>query len=368
MPRLNQEPSTAFILGAGFSNCSGLPTQAKFSELMLSDKFDDQIDIMITQIIKDFLTKVFGWQERKELPSLEDIFTCIDLSASTGHNLGFYYAPKHLRSLRRMLIYRIFSVLNIHFDYSGDIRKLLEAFHISTNSVSRCNFIVLNWDIVLEKHLKALDSGIRINYCTPCYDWSHPNLLSASDGVPVCKMHGSSNWVYCDNCKSMFYNLDEKLSLRLKAGLEMSDFEHFNINLSGGQFNSMIDGSFEEGKCKLCGNRLSTHIATFSYRKSFRTPSYSSIWYHAERLLSESDHWVFIGYSLPEADYEFKHLLKSAQLRKSDQDSISRKRIEVVVKDPKTCKKFKTFFGPDTIYKCHNKGLAEYVSKLNPII
>ncbi len=127
----NQESTTTFILGAGFSNCSGLPTQEKLSELLLSDKSDDQIDIMTTQIIKDFLTRVFGWQERKELPSLEDIFTCIDLSASTGHNLGFYYAPKHLRSLRRMLIYRTFSGLNVHFEYSEDIRKLLERISIN---------------------------------------------------------------------------------------------------------------------------------------------------------------------------------------------------------------------------------------------
>ena len=31
-------------------------------------------------------------------------------------------------------------------------------------------------------------------------------------------------------------------------------------------------------------------------------------------LLQQADRWVFIGYSLPQADYQFKHLLKSAQL------------------------------------------------------
>jgi hypothetical protein len=37
-------------------------------------------------------------------------------------------------------------------------------------------------------------------------------------------------------------------------------------------------------------------------------------WLSAERLLRGADKWVFIGYSLPAADYEFKHLLKRVQL------------------------------------------------------
>ena len=37
-------------------------------------------------------------------------------------------------------------------------------------------------------------------------------------------------------------------------------------------------------------------------------------WLSAEQLLRAADKWVFIGYSLPPADYEFKHLLKRVQL------------------------------------------------------
>jgi hypothetical protein len=37
-------------------------------------------------------------------------------------------------------------------------------------------------------------------------------------------------------------------------------------------------------------------------------------WLSAERLLRQAKKWVFIGYSLPAADYEFKHLLKRVQL------------------------------------------------------
>jgi hypothetical protein len=37
-------------------------------------------------------------------------------------------------------------------------------------------------------------------------------------------------------------------------------------------------------------------------------------WYSAERILRSAANWIFIGYSLPGADFEFKYLLKRIQL------------------------------------------------------
>ena len=94
-------------------------------------------------------------------------------------------------------------------------------------------------------------------------------------------------------------------------------------------------------KCINCGSSLDTHIATFSFRKSFRTHAYPSIWYHAERMLSEAKQWIFIGCSFQEADYEFKHLLKVAQLRNRSMPEIT----VVVKEDCNALLKFQAFFG-----------------------
>jgi hypothetical protein len=40
-------------------------------------------------------------------------------------------------------------------------------------------------------------------------------------------------------------------------------------------------------------------------------------WFEAEQLLMDAERWIFIGYSLPPADYEFKYLLKRTQLCRS---------------------------------------------------
>jgi hypothetical protein len=71
----------------------------------------------------------------------------------------------------------------------------------------------------------------------------------------------------------------------------------------------------EAFKCCYCGDvELSTRIATFSYRKALDFPMFHHSWLLAERKLRNSGRWVFIGYSLPSADFEFKYLLKRVEL------------------------------------------------------
>jgi hypothetical protein len=68
-------------------------------------------------------------------------------------------------------------------------------------------------------------------------------------------------------------------------------------------------------------------------------------WLSAERLLRDADKWVFIGYSLPPADYEFKHLLKRVQLARGDDN---KPEFVVITGGPRTKETFDTyqrFFG-----------------------
>jgi hypothetical protein len=222
-------------------------------------------------------------------------------------------------------------------------------------------FLVLNWDIVLEKHLARMAPAILPDYACELSDWhNRNNVPSTARQVPVCKMHGSSNWVYCENCKCLFYDLNEKLSLRTKAGLIKADFRLFDERFTGALFDSSLGIDPHERHCPLCDNMVSTHIATFSYRKSFRTHAYPSIWHRAERILSEADRWVFIGYSLPKADYEIKHLLKVAQLSMAHKRRNRKLEIDVVVKGNSALGDYESVLGRGT-FTFHSDGLAGYV-------
>jgi hypothetical protein len=75
-------------------------------------------------------------------------------------------------------------------------------------------------------------------------------------------------------------------------------------------------------KCPYCAVDLSVRLATFSYQKALRAPLFQTSWLEAEKALRESRRWVFIGYSLPAADYEFKCLLKRIELARKNRPEI----------------------------------------------
>jgi len=99
-------------------------------------------------------------------------------------------------------------------------------------------------------------------------------------------------------------------------------------------------------------------LVTFSFRKAFSIPQFQALWEQAHTILSDIDSWLFIGYSMPDADFEFKHLLKSAQLARKEPKNWS---ASVILKDDAEAEdRYKSFFGlkDDNIYQ---GGLSNWV-------
>ena len=101
--------------------------------------------------------------------------------------------------------------------------------------------------------------------------------------------------------------------------------------------------------CPICGVDLGVRLATFSYQKALRAPMFESSWLQAEKALRRAHKWVFIGYSLPAADFEFKYLLKRVELARKTAPEIL-----VVTKtnrndpdDSPAVRSYKRFFGED---------------------
>jgi hypothetical protein len=108
---------------------------------------------------------------------------------------------------------------------------------------------------------------------------------------------------------------------------------------------------------------VSTHMATFSFTKSYRTYAYPAIWQAARRVLADSDVWIFVGYSLPDADYEFKHMLKSAQLSFEKRKNHRPLKIQVILKENERAeRRYRGFFGRkiDCVFQ---HGLEGYVAE-----
>lgn len=338
------------ILGAGFSKNSGLPVQAEIPELLIENQNENEFENSISHVIKGFYEDTFCFSKGSVLPNLDDILTCIDISTNSGHHLGIKYSSMHLRAIRRFIVYRLYSVLQKNYVYSEDVVKLVGSLR---ENYSRVDFIVLNWDTVLENYIYLIEPEITIDYCNGGKQLRRGTFNEAKEALKIIKIHGSSNWLFCDNCRELFIDSNGDIPLIKKAGFKAMDFELFD-EFKGTPVN------LEREKCIICGDYISSHIATFSFRKSFRENSFPQVWNMAEEVLTNSDKWIFIGYSLPQADYEFKHLLKIAELKLNH---IRERKLEidvVLLNSTTTISAYKSFFG-ERIAKICNGGIAEYL-------
>lgn len=363
---LPRRPKLALILGSGFSKDAGLPTTSdiptKFfvtpSKTVLTPKLEEEI----RKILRKFWEDIFGYTGG-EPPSLEDHFTMLDLAANSGHHLGTYYSPKRLRAIRRMSIHRVFSLVTFGKKKKPYIRAMLS----SLNKKFDLSIVTLNWDIIVERHLENYANSTKLPFHYPIEAFAlsgkHANQPWPHYGVPLMKMHGSTNWVYCDSCRRIYAGRIASTALNRKTFLEPDDFKLFDVK---NEIANQLEDMANDRDCLHCGNKLAGRVATFSYRKAFSIAQFQVLWERAHAYLREADAWLIIGYSLPEADFEFLHLLKSSQLARKKPVQLP---IEVVVQgSADTIKRYQQFFG---LKKQHIKsgGIKKWTEKsLNEFI
>jgi hypothetical protein len=176
-------------------------------------------------------------------------------------------------------------------------------------------FVSLNWDTVAEERMIEVHPELTVSYGQGFSaagfptDGARITRIGHGSGVTLetAKIHGSINWLYCDNCRQVFWFSPQE-SPRI-AGQLLGPIE-WGIIAPGSKVVRR-----RQWECDRCaGVKLSTRIATFSYRKALDFPMFQQSWDAAERHLANSRRWVFIGYSLPAADFEFKYLLKRIEL------------------------------------------------------
>jgi hypothetical protein len=86
---------------------------------------------------------------------------------------------------------------------------------------------------------------------------------------------------------------------------------------------------------------------------------FSTIWDNTFNLLRDASEWIFVGYSLPEADFQLRHMLKRAQLAHSGESPL---KITVVTGGTgATAERFDRFFG-NALQPVVRKGFNEWAS------
>jgi hypothetical protein len=351
---------TVYIVGAGFSSYAGLPLTTNFTDAMLKARgFSAGPSKLIVDFVSQFIRDSFDISVKAtgdKWPDLEDIFTCVDLSANSGHHLGGRFAPADLRTVRRSVLSRIIRMLDQSYKAGRKAKSpdwlLLDNF-FSGIDLTQAGFVSMNWDNVIERKIQLNLDGPFIDYGCDAIAAGVPDLPNPDDFntdkqylkallkarvvsqgkplsdaesakcVPVIKIHGSINWLYCDNCRRLFWVHPDQASMIADQLITTDDLRRMEKILGKKGVASKQDtiDKLKRNPPMLCvctdDVRLGARIATFSYRKALEFPMFQKSWFAAEGLLREAEEWVFLGYSLPAADFEFKYLLKRTQLSRS---------------------------------------------------
>ncbi|MGJ3241512.1 MAG: hypothetical protein ACFE0O_00935 [Opitutales bacterium] len=320
---------TVYVLGAGFSAGAGLPVQSRILGNILSklgysfsgilateteEKFQQDLDEKIAQL-STFIETSFPHPDQL----LEDIFTLLEQTiAADGHFKGFgRSALQEIRATWIDVLVGYFHALTTGYLESGAtvgqrftaalLQKRIQA-GLESDQIS---IVSLNWDSLIEDSFYQVleqTGGIGkgdIDFCiytSPLEDSPHtPSTKQKAGGIfnlKLLKLHGSTNWLRCPNSNRIYTALGSaKNPYELYVCPRKSPFieEHFTDS-----------GEAEDSPF------LEPFIITPSFSKVFDQPHIQTTWQNAYVELREASKIVFIGYSLPDADYHFRTLLRRA--------------------------------------------------------
>jgi len=386
---IQQESSgkVVYILGAGFSKPAGAPSQAEILEEIFKLESEPPRMKRAQNALRDFLKNDLRISIAKiKDVALEDIYTPIDRCIADGTSLKSKTASNlviirgHLECLIATAITR--KIENHQAFHAGANAYITDfARHLVDKAAKRAQLakdtqdatpakqydpfsvISLNWDILLDNALhKALQEecgktgdydpfGV-VDYC--CYISSvDPGDSRIRSGlwslgckgynVKLLKLHGSMNWLQCPNCQRLFVQFGNKQEIQDRIG--ETRCRH----------------------CQKCGyeNYLSGSLVMPTFLKDLSNFQLKLVWQNAGVELLEAKRLVFIGYSLPNADYEFRQLLSrmvhpeatiTVVLHKRDGDEADRRLEEEKAR-------YRNFFGKRTV-AFDTSGVDEFVKQL----
>jgi len=334
IPMDSPQTKTVYVLGAGFSAGAGLQLQNDVLRGLL-----DEISYSFSGIIPDTSEKEFQERLKNDLNEirtfigkcfpntdqpLEDIFTLIDQTIQLrGHFAGYdHIGLICVRNHWLDLIYSFF-----HTNLAGYLKTadtlyqkfasyLLLARMRGGIESDPFSVISLNWDSLLEESVYQVlrkTDGIGkadVDHCvytTPLDDSPHtPSPKQKAAGifnVKILKIHGSISWLRCPNSNHLYTGL----------GCTHNAYDTY-LRDRKSPFIAENYPDVEEISSPL----LEPFIITPTYAKVFDQPHIQATWHNAYIELREASRIVFIGYSLPEADYHFRTLLRRAIRKETD--------------------------------------------------
>jgi len=302
--QVNSDSKVTFLLGAGSSAPSGIPTVKDLLPKLWERA--KKIDI------KD-LDKLSKWCNNRKITNIEDLLTSAYIANLTAKNRSlislFHYFlfsdEKADDELEEIVRTKEIDVSSISFlqDTLQTLFGLLTSTMISAKP-NKAHWAIVdfikdhkNTSIITTNYDGCMDEAILQNNLHIKGIIGNESKKNNFDTIPLIKMHGSINWAYCDSCQ---------------------DSKEFNLLDLKKMYNEDTFSFPVLGICKRCGGlRRPLLVPPLSF-KFLIFPNLIDIWNSAKKSIEEADYLIVIGYSFSEADtYITKIVSKSMSMKKS---------------------------------------------------
>ena len=300
---------TVIFLGAGASAAEGAPVQGTlFREFFKLYRTRDRRESPHEwdRELATFFTQFFGIDvyrddlEATAFPTFEEILGILELAYSQGESFRDWQGPhltnggtSRLQNVHELLVFSIGDILkeklsNSHPHHAELVRSLEKAGNLPDTS-----FASFNYDILIDNAILDLRGSGGIDYGFSFENEPRPDARSSGKPppVPLFKLHGSLNWLFCPTCRSISLTPFEKGIVLIKQHPRVAD-------------------------CNWCQTPRGPIVIPPTFFKVMSNLFLKIIWDLAEKACSEAKRLVFCGYSLPDADVHVRYLLKRVELRR----------------------------------------------------
>ena len=230
---------------------------------------------------------------------------------------------------------------------SSSYAELLETLYPRRGAPVPSVFITMNYDINLDRCLirlrRATQRIVDLDYglllanarcaTAPLFDEPRPRA------AVLLRLHGGLNWVRCGACHSMFTTVNRHATVRAADA------------------------------CWSCGRETLGYVIVHpSFLRTYSDPVIRLVWGRARSELSDADRWIFIGYSLPDADVHLRELLRECLRRRRALNKATE--VVFVGRDPghvNVAERYSRLFGTRlTVWRATPAGFSDFVSRSEP--
>ncbi len=293
---------TVYFLGAGATKAVAL--DAPLNKDLVVKALDHFKETKEAENILEFISDlIINMPDAKTVrPDIQNkIWDLLDYIIQEGKSISRKYNIENIIKLRRDLLHLVIKEFQRSLEViDSDIyRKFVMRIKDEDATI-----ISTNYDIIIDKALFpfGLNYGTKMrnavggdfkmtaNLKRPVQMTEAEQLNSGK--IPLLKIHGSLNWLYCAKCDEIDVTVDKGVTKTLSE-------DYYCHNSS-------------------CTNRYEPLLITPTMFKNYENKFIKETWNCAERELIKADNITFIGYSLKEDDYQIRCLLMKALLSKTE--------------------------------------------------